>query len=224
MKITASLALLGAMASMATAFINPTDPWGDSIWKPNTQVTISWNDDGKAPKLGPEHVFDIYLSTGGDQSMLNIATIATGVKAGEVSNITYTVPEVTPPGKIYFLTFKATAGQFSDVNNPGGLAWSTRFTITDLAGNPGTLKPTGVPGQNPGAIGATVAPGAGSPSATATATSTAAGSAAPSGAASPTSASAAPAATSNTSGAGSVGTSALFAAAAVIVGAAALAL
>ncbi|KAF9366845.1 hypothetical protein BGX34_003945 [Mortierella sp. NVP85] len=172
MKAVASLTILGALASLAAAYINPIDPWGDSKWIPKNVVTIKWNDDPKSkPALSPEHVFDIYLGTGGDQQHIRLEPpVATNVKAGTTDSITYTVPTVDPPGKIYFLIFKQTAGPTDPSSN--GQAYTTRFTITDPSGNPGTLVPTGPVGQNPGGNGTiVVGPPATSAAATGTATS-----------------------------------------------------
>jgi hypothetical protein len=114
MKSVASLTILGALASLAAAYINPIDPWGDSKWVPKTVVTIKWNDDAKSkPALSPEHVFDIYLSTGSDQQHIRLSPpVATNVKAGTVDSITYTVPVVDPPGKSKSSHFKPHTLQF----------------------------------------------------------------------------------------------------------------
>ncbi|KAF8941638.1 hypothetical protein EDD21DRAFT_391629 [Dissophora ornata] len=213
MKFLASLATLGAMASMATAYINPTDPWGETIWKPNTQVTITWTNDASLPALAADQVFDIYLTTGSDQQQVKLAPIATGVKAFTVSSVTYTVPTVSPPGKIYFLSFVQTAGATNPATN--GLAWSTRFTITDTSGNTGTLDPTGSSGSNPGGNGTIV-------TATSTAVVTTVGSASSTGTSASTATATAAGAKAN--GAALLGASVLSVAAAVVVGAAALVL
>lgn len=53
---------------------------------------------------------------------------------------------------VYFLMFETKDGK--------GMAWATRFTITDADGNPGMLKPRIPAGGkiNPGGVGALVAP------------------------------------------------------------------
>ncbi|KAF9116646.1 hypothetical protein BGX27_000565 [Mortierella sp. AM989] len=210
MKIASYLAILSATASMATAFFNPTEPWGESVWKPNTNVTITWVDDATAPKLTPDTLVDIFLNTGGDQTNVKIGTVATGLKAGATNSYVYTVPNVAPPGKIYFLTIVTSP---LDKSGVPGQAWSTRFTITDADGNPGTLKPSAPVGSNSGAIGSIISTSAGvAPTASGTTpTGSASGSiTAPAGAT----------ATGDKSGAASLGASALSAAAVVVVGAA----
>ncbi|KAF9177169.1 hypothetical protein BGZ51_009064 [Haplosporangium sp. Z 767] len=215
MKFTATLAVLSTVASMAAAFVAPVDPWGETVWKPNTKVQIIWKEDNVAPLLTTNPIVDIFLATGSDQVQTTLEPIATKVDAGKVTSVEYTVPTVSPAGKIYFLYI---------VSDKGDKAWSTRFTITDASGNPGTLKPTGPVGSNPGGNGTIVAPGAG---ATAVPTgASASASATASGSASSTSAGAkasgtAPATTENNA-AGSVGASALSVAAAAVLGAAAL--
>ncbi|KAK3846380.1 MAG: hypothetical protein J3R72DRAFT_433685 [Linnemannia gamsii] len=211
MKFT-TLAVVGTMVSMATAYVNPIEPWGDSKWVPGTKALIQWNDENKeGPALSTNPIVDIFLMTGSDQQMVKLATIAEKINANTIRNYTYTVPTVAPIGKIYFIQITSATG----VN-----AWTTRFTITDAAGNPGTLAPTGPIGSNPGATGAIVSGGG-------AATSTA-GPSATGGAGTPTSgAPANPTATAagnadKKSSASSVSGTVLSAAAAVAVGVAAL--
>ncbi|KAF9174521.1 hypothetical protein BGX21_002384 [Mortierella sp. AD011] len=220
MKITSCLAILSATASLAAAFVNPTDPWGETKWVPGTTVNITWNDDNNAPLLSTNPIVDIFLNSGGDQSNIQMATIATGVDAGKTSSVTYTVPNVSPPGKIYFLTFITSA------SNKGATAeaWSTRFTITDASGNAGTLAPSAPVGSNSGAVGTII-----STAVTASPTTGATGSNT-TGAATITSPATATATTGSnatsdkpTSGAASLGASGLSAVAAAIVGAVVLA-
>ncbi|KAG9064598.1 hypothetical protein KI688_002856 [Linnemannia hyalina] len=152
MKFT-TLAIAGSLISYATAYVNPINPWGDSKWIPGSKAIIEWDDanpDGPALSTNPK--VDVFLMTGSDQVMVKLDTIATGINANTIRNLTYTVPTVDPIGKIYFIQVTSDAG----VN-----AWTTRFTITDASGNAGTLAPTGVPGQNPGATGKIVSGGSG---------------------------------------------------------------
>ncbi|KAG0311469.1 hypothetical protein BGZ99_010134 [Dissophora globulifera] len=108
---------------------------------------------------------------------------------------------------VYFLTFVQTAG----TPLSGGLAWSTRFTITDTTGNTGTLAPTGASGANPGGNG-TIVTGV----VTVPATTPTGGASTPSGSSSaPTGTGAA----AKPNGASSVSITAMSAAAAAVVGA-----
>ncbi|KAI9238573.1 MAG: hypothetical protein BYD32DRAFT_260553 [Podila humilis] len=90
--------------------------------------------------------------TGADDHQKKLATIATNVQAGPggVSSVKYHVPNVSPPGQIYFLMFQTKDNKAT--------AWATRFTITDAAGNPGTLRPVIPAGGkiNPGGNGSIV--------------------------------------------------------------------
>ncbi|KAF9289708.1 hypothetical protein BGZ68_008790 [Mortierella alpina] len=206
MKAAATLAVLGAIASSVTAFVNPTDPWSTSVWKPNTKVTILWTDDPKTtPSLKTNPLVNIYFMTGSDLVQTQLAVVAENYNALTNTSIVYDVPVVDPPGQIYFLKFVSAGGQAAEP------AFTTRFTVTDAAGNPGTLKPTGSP--NPGGNGTIVSqPAAGS---TPTGASpSASGSAGSGSTASPTG--------KPTSGAGSLGASMTVAVAAVL-GAVALA-
>ncbi|KAF9948223.1 hypothetical protein BGZ70_002309 [Mortierella alpina] len=206
MKVAATLAVLGALASSVTAFVNPTDPWSTSIWKPNTKVTIQWTEDAKAPSLKTNPLVNIYFMTGSDLVQTQLAVVAENYNALTNSSIVYDVPVVDPPGQIYFLKFVSAGGQAAEP------AFTTRFTVTDAAGNAGTLKPTGSP--NPGGNGTIVSqPATGStPTGAVPSASGAAGSGST---ASPTGN------PKNANGAGSLGASMAVAAAAVL-GAAAL--
>ncbi|KAF9147802.1 hypothetical protein BG015_010506 [Linnemannia schmuckeri] len=219
MKFT-TLALVGSLISYATAYVNPIDPWGETKWVPGSKVTIQWDDKNpEPPALSTNPIVDIFLMTGSDQVMVKLATIAEKVNANAIRNVTYTVPTVDPIGKIYFIQVTSDKG----VN-----AWTTRFTITDAAGNAGTLAPTGPVGQNPGATGKIVSPGGGANPVTPTgATSGAAtGSPAATGAPSGTASAANPTATAaggdGKSSASTISGSVVSAAAAVAVGVAAL--
>ncbi|KAF8942559.1 hypothetical protein BGZ47_006353 [Haplosporangium gracile] len=221
MKFT-TLALVGSLVSYAAAFVNPIDPWGETKWVPGSKVTIQWDDKNPdAPALSTNPIVDIFLMTGSDQVMVKLEPIAEKINANTIRNVTYTVPTVDPIGKIYFIQVTSSEG----VN-----AWSTRFTITDAAGNPGTLAPTGVPGQNPGATGKIVSPGGGANPATSTgATPTGATSGVatnlPSGtgsAANPTATAAGGQTTNDKNSASTISGSVVSAAAAVAVGVAAL--
>ncbi|KAG0255966.1 hypothetical protein BG011_004835 [Mortierella polycephala] len=198
---------LSAFTSLTHGFVYPSTPITDTVWKPNTNVTISWTDDMQAPRLSSKPVFDIFLMTGSDDKQTKLATIAKGVKGGSTTSVDYLVPHVSPPGRsfekqidreqerdeteedtavirlleatwiivnvtkniaplflliknrsllflllVYFLMFQTKDGE--------GMAWATRFTITDAKGNPGTLKPVIPPGgkTNPGGVGTIVEP------------------------------------------------------------------
>jgi len=103
MKFASSFAVLGALASIASAFVAPSVPIGDTIWKPNTQVSIIWRDDGAAPALTTKPVFDISFMTGSNLQMVKLATIATNVTGGDATSFNWTVPYVSPPGQSKFV-------------------------------------------------------------------------------------------------------------------------
>ncbi|KAF9544833.1 hypothetical protein EC957_011654 [Mortierella hygrophila] len=220
MKFT-TLAIAGSLISYATAYVNPINPWGDSKWIPGSKAIIEWDDaNPDGPALSTNPIVDVFLMTGSDQVMVKLDTIATKINANTIRNLTYTVPTVDPIGKIYFIQVTSDAG----VN-----AWTTRFTITDASGNPGTLAPTGVPGQNPGATGkivsggssgATATPTGSASAATGSASASASGTAAATGSAANPTATAAGATDKNS--ASTISGSVVSAAAAVAVGVAAL--
>lgn len=104
MKFASSFAVLGALASIASAFVAPNEPIGNTIWKPNTQVSINWRDDGVAPALSTKPTFDISFMTGSNLAMVKLATIATNI-TGDTTSFTWTVPYVSPPGQSTFPFF-----------------------------------------------------------------------------------------------------------------------
>ncbi|KAI1311587.1 hypothetical protein EDD11_003362 [Mortierella claussenii] len=147
---TAILSFLSAfptLSYLANAFVYPAGPVSDTVWKPNTNVVISWLDDKQEPMLSSNPIFDVFLMTGADDHQTKLATIATNVNGGTTKSIKYQVPYVSPPGQIYFLMFQT--------KDQKATAWATRFTITDINGNPGTLRPVIPPGGkvNPGGNG-----------------------------------------------------------------------
>ncbi|GJJ74927.1 hypothetical protein EMPS_07285 [Entomortierella parvispora] len=146
MKFT-SLAVLGAFASIASAFVSPTAPIGETIWKPNTQATITWVDDGKIePFLNTTPVFDVSFMTGSNMKMTKLSTIATNVTGNVTWSLNWIVPNVSPPGQIYFL-------QFETVDRPTPVyAWSTRFTITDAQGSAPPIPPPSITFSGNGSI------------------------------------------------------------------------
>ncbi|KAG0041038.1 hypothetical protein BGZ82_000017 [Podila clonocystis] len=129
-----SIFSLSSLDLFASAFVYPSSPVGATVWKPDSTVTIAWSDDKQDPSLASKPVFDIFLMTGSDDHQTKLATIATNVKGGITNSVKY----VTKDGE--------------------GMAWATRFTITDEKGNHGTLHPTIPPGGkiNPGGVGAII--------------------------------------------------------------------
>ncbi|KAF9948172.1 hypothetical protein BGZ72_009870 [Mortierella alpina] len=150
--LLSALATFSTLPSIALGFVYPESPVGDTVWRPDSTVTISWSDDKVAPSLSSKPIFDIFLMTGADDHQTKLATIASNVKGGTTKSVNYVVPHVSPPGQIYFLMF--------ETKDSKGMAWATRFTITDADGNPGTLKPRIPAGGkiNPGGVGALVEP------------------------------------------------------------------
>ncbi|KAF9409343.1 hypothetical protein BGZ94_001993 [Podila epigama] len=147
MKFLSTVAALGAMAATASAFVSPGEPIAASKYKPNDIMNISWVDDNQPPLLSSGPIFDIFFMTGTNLAQTQLAVVAEGVDGSKVNSYPYKIPHVSPTGQIYFLKFATKDGK--------GLAWSTRFTITDEAGSP---EPTFDPTKNPGGNGAIVTP------------------------------------------------------------------
>ncbi|KAK9674698.1 hypothetical protein K7432_016989, partial [Basidiobolus ranarum] len=126
MKLSLLALLLVGLTGVAHAGIYPSTPVGDTVWKVGSKVTIEWSDNEQSPPLQKMAPFEVALYTGSDMQQAKLAVIATGVTRNTTS-LEFTVPNVTPFGKIYFLRFT--------VPKPGAsepyLFWTTRFTITD---------------------------------------------------------------------------------------------
>ncbi|RIA89504.1 hypothetical protein C1645_738578 [Glomus cerebriforme] len=145
------VALVAFLLNVGTinANIYPTNPDGSAIFSPNQQVTIQWNDDGKAPSLKTIGKVQVDFMTGADLSQVALGPI--GTVDATLGKLAWIVPEVDPAGKFYFLRFS---------NGKSGEVYSTRFTITDINGKyPPEVNPPPPVGKNLGKIGKIVAKG-----------------------------------------------------------------
>ncbi|KAK9717119.1 hypothetical protein K7432_006438 [Basidiobolus ranarum] len=120
-------AILLSLASLSNGVMFPTSPAGDTVWKVGTSVDITWDDRGGAPHIKDMKPFTVDLYTGSNISQLKLAVIATNVTA-DTTSLKYTVPDVVPYGKLYFLRF--TSPNPKEPKDPY-IYWSTRFTITN---------------------------------------------------------------------------------------------
>ncbi|ORX97035.1 hypothetical protein K493DRAFT_314248 [Basidiobolus meristosporus CBS 931.73] len=126
----ASLFLLSTVLSaigIIDAAIYPVNPTGETVWKVGTSVQIEWKDNDAPPSLATLKPFTVDLYTGLDMTQLKLANIATNITS-KTTSLQYTVPDVAPYGKLYFLRF--TAPNPKDSQSPY-YYWTTRFTITD---------------------------------------------------------------------------------------------
>ncbi|ORY02407.1 hypothetical protein K493DRAFT_386368 [Basidiobolus meristosporus CBS 931.73] len=125
MRIQIAAAL--CLVSFCYGDLYPTTPDGDTVWSVGSKVKIAWQDGDVPPRLASLKPFKIELCTGTDKQQVALQTISNSTK-NSILEIEYTVPDVTPYGKIYFLRFTAP--------NPNRTAdpfyfWTTRFTITN---------------------------------------------------------------------------------------------
>src|SRR5690242_1611933 len=97
--LTLTATLLSHLPTPSDAFVYPNTPIGNTVWKPEQNVTISWRDDKQAPLLSSKPIFDIFLMTGADDKQKKLATIATNVNGGTTTSVKYHVPHVNPPGQ-----------------------------------------------------------------------------------------------------------------------------
>ncbi|KAF9150154.1 hypothetical protein BG015_008031, partial [Linnemannia schmuckeri] len=105
MKSTTTLLLAFSVTLLAThptpseAFVYPDTPIGNTVWKPDSNVTISWSAAHNDPLLSSKPIFDIFLMTGADDNQEKLATIASNVNGGTTTSVKYHVPNVSPPGQ-----------------------------------------------------------------------------------------------------------------------------
>ncbi|ORX91232.1 hypothetical protein K493DRAFT_339498 [Basidiobolus meristosporus CBS 931.73] len=112
------------------------EPYGQTVWIMNQNVTIRWIENKEYPLLTDIHPFQIELCSGSDTRQVVLGTIGEAINPNTTKAVSFIVPNVSPPGKLYFLRYKATPMQSKSLRPV--YFWSTRFTITD--GN--SMKPS----------------------------------------------------------------------------------
>jgi hypothetical protein len=125
--IASSLAVaLAAIPALANFY--PTYPVGDTVWPAGTEQTITWQDNGKAPKISDISSFKLELQTGTDANQRTLAVIGNDLK-GSAGSVKYTIPaNIGPSGKVYFFRFTPNIG------GTDSIVWTTRFTLTGGTG------------------------------------------------------------------------------------------
>jgi len=115
-----AVATLLSIPLLARADVVPTEPAPGDVFNAGAQCTINWNLDttGQWKSLGIE------LMTGDNLGMVHLTTVAT-VDGTTTSSFSWTCPEVTINGPIYFY-------QFSSPNQ--NRTWTGRFTIASASG------------------------------------------------------------------------------------------
>ncbi|KAK9709663.1 hypothetical protein K7432_008885 [Basidiobolus ranarum] len=139
MQIITFYAIAASFIGATLAGIYPVTPLDDAVWIAGEKVKIEWRENNEAPLLDELKPFEIALYTGTDMAQTKLATIATDV-ASTIRSVEYTVPDVSPYGRFYFLRFTAPS---SNKSSESKLFWTTRFTITNKES----------PSQSPSAVG-----------------------------------------------------------------------
>jgi len=119
------IALLAVAASVVSAEMIPTSPDGATVAKIGDQLTTLWTKDTS----GEWNNVTIQLMSGDNFQMIPVTTLQTGIDATTLSEYQFTVPDVSPTSKIYFLQFTPNTGNATQVT------WTTRFTIAAADGS-----------------------------------------------------------------------------------------
>ncbi|KAI9638419.1 uncharacterized protein MKK02DRAFT_42810 [Dioszegia hungarica] len=136
--LTALIALLSASA--ARAAVTPTSPESATVVRVGGQMNALW----AADTTGTWTDMTVQLMTGDNLQMIPLSTLSTGIDGTKDTSHSWTVPNVSPTSKIYFL-------QFTRTGDPSSAQWTTRFTIASADGTttPPTNSTTYTPAQGP---------------------------------------------------------------------------
>lgn len=115
------LAALTLPALLVMADPNPTVPGPGDSYKEGGNCTIKWD----ADTTGTWTDMKIQLMTGDNYNMVQLKSVTT-IDATVKTQYTYKCPNVTPNSAIYFYQFISASSTAK--------YWTTRFTITDAAG------------------------------------------------------------------------------------------
>ncbi|RIB21937.1 hypothetical protein C2G38_2077016 [Gigaspora rosea] len=133
-----------SISGLINAWVYPTSPDSNSVFKPDSVIKVQWKDDNKPQNIASVPKLKVFFMSGSDQEQIYLATV--GEVPGSQLTIDYPCPQVDPVGKWYFF-------RFSDGNTTND-AYTTRFTISDSNGNyPPAQSPAPAPGKNPGQNG-----------------------------------------------------------------------
>ncbi|KAK9763425.1 hypothetical protein K7432_009895 [Basidiobolus ranarum] len=115
------------------------EPYGQTVWLMNQNVTIRWIENREFPLLSNIHPFQLELCSGSDTKQVVLGAIGGDINPNTTKAVSFIVPNVSPPGKLYFLRYKATP--LSSKPDQAMYFWSTRFTISDnIAMKPSPLS------------------------------------------------------------------------------------
>ncbi|TDL28002.1 hypothetical protein BD410DRAFT_680260, partial [Rickenella mellea] len=156
-----SLALAGS--AFATVFV--TSPIASTSCSSKSPCTVSWKDDGNAPTLqqfGPAKI-SVYVGNAQQQTPLQLIVPSTDVSTS--NSVIFTPdPTIGPNSNAYFVRFESLG--FKDPANPQfpALAFSAKFTLTDMTGTFSPAVQSQIDGQTTAPLGGpTAAPAATTP-------------------------------------------------------------
>ncbi|CAG8586457.1 7839_t:CDS:2 [Paraglomus occultum] len=124
MKVIISTVFIVLLVSIAQAGIFTTSPVSSTVWKAETQQTITWIN-SKNPPLEQLKSVTIQLMTGPEEQQIPVLTIGQGIQGIAKKFVFKGVPKnLGPSGQFYFL-------KYSDGDYSG---FSARFTIDGIDG------------------------------------------------------------------------------------------
>ncbi|CAG8449508.1 12001_t:CDS:2 [Ambispora leptoticha] len=133
--------ILYASSTIVSGNIVILNPFNAITWQSNSTETVTWKDDGKAPKLADwGNSVIVQLMTGNDQQIV-ADTIAKSVKPSALK-ADYTVrKDLGPAGPYYYI-------KISSTSNTSNIAYSGKFNIQGISGTIKGFDPN-APQSNP---------------------------------------------------------------------------
>ncbi|KAI5451754.1 hypothetical protein NCC49_001401 [Naganishia albida] len=128
MFVKSLFTVLPLLAAFVCADVVPTSPDGSTVVRIGSTAEALWTKDSN----GNWTDVTVKLMTGDNFNMVEVATLAENVDGTTQTSLEWTVPEVFPTSKIYFLQFSV-----DPMTTP---QWTTRFTIAAADGS--TTEPT----------------------------------------------------------------------------------
>ncbi|TFY70472.1 hypothetical protein EVG20_g2531 [Dentipellis fragilis] len=140
-----TLATLAAVAGTVEAILYPTQPVQNTVLQAGKTASIRWIDDGKSPQMWESHEMHIELYGGEDA---HLGTLASNVDPASLSAEVWITPELASNSSDFYIRFIG--------KHPSFTVYSSRFTVTGMAGSDSTNISTIPVGAltNPDASGA----------------------------------------------------------------------
>ncbi|KAL4067427.1 hypothetical protein V8B97DRAFT_917627 [Scleroderma yunnanense] len=147
-----------ALAASALANVYITAPVATTSWPGGQPAAVTWQDDGQSPSLASFGAakFSIYVGNANQQTPLQL--ISASVDVANVSSLTFTPdPTIGPNSGEYFIRVESLA--LKDAKSPQypALAFSAKFTLTNMSGTFNSSIQQEIDGQSTAPIGGATA-------------------------------------------------------------------